>query len=77
LEIEPTLLCNAACLFCACSGDIKKFKKQRQTGTHIESDLFLQKILRVLQDIQNTGIIKGTYWAGGGEPTIWPTLFRQ
>ncbi|GEM_PF-3637388 len=74
LEIEPTIFCNAACHFCSYTEVMKRFLELKQSNPKIPRGLSLETVARVLCDIQSAGTTKGTYWSGGGEPTVWPHL---
>lgn len=81
LEIEPTLLCNARCHFCSYEADIELFKKEQRalplaSPQKRNFGLPLDKVLHVLDCVEEAGTTEGTFWSGGGDPLVWPSINR-
>ena len=68
LAIEPMMACNARCNFCAFSE--QRTRMRLHATDQLRSGLPRDVVVEILESARTHGT-KGTYWSGGGEPTLW------
>ena len=73
LAIEPMMACNAQCNFCAFA-DTREIMR-RDEHTRLQTGLPVDVVDDALAFARENGT-RGTYWSGGGEPSLWPHFDR-